>query len=162
MQEPTLAPRTSSASQGGSRNAELSHYLRLVVYSYLPLETLLYNIAILNKHERKALENSAIVRVNKEFKVKLTGENWLDGGQEKHKILQGMLTYIAQIVSGIKVRVIIDKNIYLKQETVYEKLTELIISLPHWFDKACFSLVNMKPMDNKVLDEFCRTLAEKR
>ena len=73
-----------------------------------------------------------------------------------------MLTYIAQIVSGIQVRFIIDKTIYPKQEIVYKKLTELIVSLPHWFDKACFSLVNMKPMENKVLDEFCRALAEKR
>ena len=114
MMQSTENVRHSSQSSIGSRNAELSHYLRLVVYSYLPLEALLYNIALLNRHERKALENSAIVRVNKEFKVKLTGENWLTGGAERHKILQGMLTYIAQIVSGIKVRVIIDKNIYLK------------------------------------------------
>ena len=114
MQSTETRPRQPSLSAGGSRNAELSHYLRLVVYSYLPLEVLLYNIALLNPHERKALENSAIVRVNKEFKVKLTGENWLDGGPERHKVLQGMLTYIAQIVSGIKVRVIIDKKVYLK------------------------------------------------
>ena len=61
--------------------------MRLVVYSFLPFETLLYTIGILSKHERKALENSAIVRVNKEFKVKLTGKNWLEGGTEKQKIL---------------------------------------------------------------------------
>ena len=53
-----------------------------------------------------------------------------------------MLTYIASIVSGIQVRVIIDKNIGNMEESVYTKLTELIINLPHWFDRACFSLVN--------------------
>ena len=53
-----------------------------------------------------------------------------------------MLTYIASIVAGIQVRVIIDKHIYNMQGAVYERLTELIINLPHWFDRACFSLVN--------------------
>ena len=73
-----------------------------------------------------------------------------------------MLTYIASIVSGIQVRVIIDKNIGSMEESVYTKLTELIINLPHWFDRACFSLVNQKPIDINILDEFCHILAEKR
>ena len=73
-----------------------------------------------------------------------------------------MLTYIASIVGSIQVRVIIDKHIYNMAETVYQKLTELIINLPHWFDRACFSLVNQKAIDINILDEFCQILAEKR
>ena len=68
-------------------NAKLSRYIRLVIYSYLPFDTLLYTIGMLSKHERKALEHSAIVRVNKEFKVTLTGKNWLQSGKERQKIL---------------------------------------------------------------------------
>ena len=73
-----------------------------------------------------------------------------------------MLTYVAQIVSGIKVKIIIDKNIYPKQDIVYEKLTDLIISLPHWFDNACFSLVNLKSVENAVLERFCEKLYDER
>ena len=93
-------------------NAKLSRYIRLVTYSYLPFDKLLYTIAMLSKHERLALENSSIVRINKEFKVTLTGKNWLQGGMERQKILTGILTYIVKILTALQVKVIIDKQLY--------------------------------------------------
>ena len=144
-------------------NAKLSRFVRLVIYSYLPFNTLLYTVAVLSNHERKALENSSIVRINKEFKVTLTGKNWLEGGKPRQKILTGILTYIVKILTALQVKVIIDKNLYKeKQDVVYEKLADLIVSLPHWFDHAQFSLVNMKSIKNEVFEVFCKTLSDLR
>ena len=68
-----LNKRVSGEHLKGSRNAKLSHFVRLVVYSYLPFDDLFYKVGLLSSHERRSLQDSSIVRVNKEFKIKLTG-----------------------------------------------------------------------------------------
>ena len=49
----------------GSRNAKLCRFVRLTVYSYLNLETVLSKLVRLSIHERINLENSAIARTGR-------------------------------------------------------------------------------------------------
>ena len=68
--------RRPSGVQRGSSNAKIPHFLRLTVYSYLPLKTLITKIAILNQQEKRTLYNSAIVRENKTFYCSMQHDKW--------------------------------------------------------------------------------------
>ena len=51
------------------RDARLTKHLRLKVYSYLDLGTIVTRAACLSREEKSALENSAIAREGKSFEL---------------------------------------------------------------------------------------------
>ena len=146
--------------QGGSSNAKLSHHLRLTVYSYLPLNTLVTKIATLNSYEKRALNNSAIARANKSFHMSLRHDNWFEirGRQIPHS----MISFIPALVSDIEIELESDFNTLTNE--MHGLVIDFIINLPSWFDEGKLTLVvfytNRLKMVN--LDKICRMIAKYR
>ena len=135
--------------------------MRLTVYSYLPLKTLVTKIATINRYELRALHNSAIVRAaNKSFHITLIDDTWtvMLGKQ----IPQLMLGVIPSLVSDIEIELESDKNSLTNG--MHAQITDFILSLPNWFDEGRLSLVvfyqNRLKMIN--IDKICRMIAKHR
>ena len=122
--------------QGGSSNASLTHYLRLLVCSYLPLETLVTKIASLNNYERRALHNSAIARGNRSFQICLWQDQWLHpmGKQLPLRIVD----MFCSLVSDLEIEV--QQCLQDRSDQMLAKLTNLIVNLPPWYDRSSLSL----------------------
>ena len=135
--------------------------MRLTVYSYLPLKTLVTKIATINSYERRALHNSAIVRAtNKSFHITLIMDNWT--AMLGKPIPQSMLSFIPSLVSDIEIELESNKNSLTNE--MHAQITDFILSLPNWFDEGRLSLVvyyqNRLKMIN--LDKICRMIAKHR
>ena len=73
MQE---ALRQISTFSSGSSSERLTKHIRLEVYSYLNLETLIRKASLLNKAERTNLRNSYIAREKKDLRLTLSEQLW--------------------------------------------------------------------------------------
>ena len=149
-------------AQGGSTNAKLSHHLRLTVYSYLPLKTLLTKIALQNCYEKRLLHNSAIARKNKSFQLILRKDRWYEILEQSGQVPRPMLHQICNMVSELEIEIDSDAN-SLRKDT-YHNIRNLILNLPPWLDDGRLTLVifysNRLKMIN--LDEMCRVFAKEK
>ena len=57
------------------RERSLSKFLRLTVFSYLPLVSLIHKIALISKKEKENLTGSGIARSTETLNLKLRGVN---------------------------------------------------------------------------------------
>ena len=152
--------RKPKGVQGGSSNASLTHYLRLVVCSYLPLETLVTKIASLNNYERRGLHNSAIARGNRSFQLSL----WEDGWHRYNgPVLPARaIDYACSLISELEIEIKSDTNDLSKE--LHAKLTDQIVRLPSSFDNAKLTLrvyyIDRRKMLD--LDKVCIILSKSR
>ena len=57
-------------------NERLTKHIRLEVYSYLDLETLIRKASLLNKNERNACRGSEIARAKKDLRLVISNQLW--------------------------------------------------------------------------------------
>ena len=74
MIETGLLRRNSS----GIRSEKLSKHLRLLVYSYLPANVLLFKVSKVSNRERKEVAESGIIGKNRHGTIRLPSNCWLD------------------------------------------------------------------------------------
>ena len=65
-------------SSTGLRNEKLSKHLRLLVYSYLPANDLLFRVSKVSNRERKEVAESGIIGKNRHGTIRLPTNCWLD------------------------------------------------------------------------------------
>ena len=89
---------------------------------------MLTKITSLSKDERDALECSGIVRQNKTFQL-----NWCGIFDE---VPDYWLNYVPKVISDLSITV----DLFNEEKNKNEKLVDLIIRLPEWFDKGKVSI----------------------
>ena len=118
-------------------------HLRQLIYSYLPLNDIIFNVRPVCRHERSMLINSAYASVGKVFDWKFqTGQTcWMHGSE-----LQNEMKKRSMILDHVQeCRIILVHNQHGNKEcehSVSERVAEIILCLPERFEKKKVSILD--------------------
>ena len=142
----------------------LPKFLRLTVFSYLPLATLTRTIYLLSKKERQYLYGSGIARSNETLKLKLRGvtstffqmEDELYGNVT---ISDSQLKFFTSLVSSVSIAVRLQPH---NTDIKMKRLLECLTDLPTWLDRESISLEIRHENVSNQLDELCKLPESRR
>ena len=142
----------------------LPKFLRLTVFSYLPLATLIRKIYLLSKKERQYLYGSGIARSNEVLKLKLRGvtstffqmEDELYGSVN---ISDSQLKFFTSLVSSVNIAVRLQPH---NTDIKVTRLLQFLTELPAWHDEESLSLEIRHENVSDQLNELCKLPESRR